>query len=656
MNDLKRRSLVLGLSLLLLVVAGCGGGSGPGGPNGSDPGVAQNLVVTQTLPVNQQEVLPDLSDPGLEGVIRVFFSEIVASNTIIDPTNTFNYLTSDVNILNSAMERMEGVATLTGANRTLVFQPSGALPNGQYTVTCTRDVKNFQGGALNQGVSDYRSSFTVGTDIYAPVLRNTFPASNQKSVPRNSNIILTFNETLNRSTVSTSTITVVDGSANPAVTISGTLTTDLDAFEVTFTPDAGTQMPPNATIVVTINGGAGGLADAVGNPYEGDPNTPGVYQFQFETVKEPPPPNNPLTIDTVNFDALILAADTSNIYSISEASYLNNTLDLTLWGTNNPVANSKSRIGSPGEIIFDPRFGSLDGHTYAYVIDRDSRSVTVVGTRDSKVVWRWRDLPDPRGLAIAPNGITLYVSNFASDSVSFIDTGSINVGNSLADDRLKSLSAQKNRTDVAVGRGPIGAAHAPDASLLFVGNSIENTCTLINTATAKVTTSFAIGTSPQDVAATFNFPGIGRFAFITCLGGGNDNKGSVSLYWNVPNGLQATVTGFENPAECIYDRGASAWIANSGGNQSKQLTLAFAGGGFAATILPTINASVTVGASPTGITMESFYPFFGAATRTIITACRGASELVFLDNSQPSRPTFSLSIPAVRTVASYYDQ
>ena len=40
------------------------------------------------------------------------------------------------------------------------------------------------------------------------------------------------------------------------------------------------------------------------------------------------------------------------------------------------------------------------------------------------------------------------------------------------------------------------------------------------------------------------------------------------LYWNVPNGLQATVTGFENPMECIYDRGASCWVANSGGNIS----------------------------------------------------------------------------------------
>ncbi len=656
MNNLKRRSLILGLSLLLLVVAGCGGGGGPGGDNSSSPDVATNLVVTQTLPTNQQEVLPDLADPGLQNVIRVYFSEVVMSATVIDPTNTFNYLTSDFNILNSAMERMEGVATLADANKVLVFQPAGNLANGQYTVTVTRDVMNFQGGRLNLGTRDHHSSFTVGTDIYAPVLRNTFPAPNQKDVPKDSRIILTFNETLNRSTITNTSINIMDGSANPPVAIAGSLVMDIDAFEVTFTPAAGTLMPANATIVVTINGGPGGVADAVGNPYEGDVATPGIYQFQFETVKEPPPPNNPIVIDANNFDALLFYANSTEIGSLQEAQYLGNTLDLTLWGSGNPIPNSVTRIGAPGEIIFDPRFGALDGHTYAYVIDRASRSVTIVGTRDSKIVWRWKDLPDPRGLAIAPSGITLYVTNYAADSLSFIDVGSINVGQSLADQRLKDLSRQANRTDLPMGRGPIGAAHAPDASLVFVGNNIDNTCTLVNTSTATIATTFAIGTRPQDVAATFFFPGIGRFAFITCLGGGNDDNGSVSLYWDRPNGLQATVTGFENPKECIYDRGASIWTANSGGNQAKQLTLAFAGGGFAATILPAITASITVGASPTGITMESFYPFFRASTRTIISACRGSGELVFLDNAQPSRPTYSIKVPGVFTIASYYDQ
>ena len=653
MTEPRMRSLTLGLSVMLLIAAGCGGG---GGANGSDPDVALDLIVMQTLPTNRQEVANDLGDPGLEGVIRVFFSEQLMRASVIDDTNTYNHLTSDVNILDSGMERVEGLSLLSPDRMSLVFTPAGDLPNGQYTITVTRDVMNFQGGRLNNGQSDHRSSFTAGTDIYAPVIRNTFPAPNQKDIAKDSQVIITFNESLNPATVSNTTVTVVDGSANPPVPVNGTLTVIHEEFEAVFTPDPASPMPPNATIVVTVTGGSGGVTDAIGNPFEGDPATPGTYQFQFETVKEPPPPNNPIAIDVINFDALLVYGDQSSIGTLQEGPFLTNTLDFTLWGTGNPIPNGRTRIGQPGEIIFDPRFGPTDGHTWLYIIDKASRSVTIVGTRDSKIVWRWKDLPDPAGLAISPNALTMYVSNYSNDTVSFIDSGSLTVGVPLATQRTKDASKLQNRTDVQVGRGPMGAANAPDANILFVGNALDNTCSVISTSSATVSTTFAIGTRPQDVAATFNFPGIGRFAYITCLGGGTDDKGSVSLYWNRPNGLQATVTGFENPKGCIYDRGATAWIANSGGTTTQALTLTIQGGGFAATILPTITATVNVGKNATGVTMESFYPYFGAATRTIITACRGSGELVFLDNAQPSRPTFAITIPGVHEIASYYDQ
>ena len=159
MAHLSKRSLVFVLAISLVWVAGCGGGAG--GPNGSDPDVATDLIVTQTLPTNTQEVLRNLSDPGLGNIIRVFFSERLLASTVIDPANTFNFLTSDVNILNSAFERMRGVATLTNDGSVLSFTPSGDLSNGQYTITVSRDVMNFQGGRLNRGLSDHRSSFTV---------------------------------------------------------------------------------------------------------------------------------------------------------------------------------------------------------------------------------------------------------------------------------------------------------------------------------------------------------------------------------------------------------------------------------------------------------------------------------------------------------------
>ena len=40
---------------------------------------------------------------------------------------------------------------------------------------------------------------------------------------------------------------------------------------------------------------------------------------------------------------------------------------------------------------------------------------------------------------------------------------------------------------------------------------------------------FNIGTSPYDVATTISYPGIGYFAFISCVGGTGDPDGSATV-------------------------------------------------------------------------------------------------------------------------------
>jgi YVTN family beta-propeller protein len=287
-----------------------------------------------------------------------------------------------------------------------------------------------------------------------------------------------------------------------------------------------------------------------------------------------------------------------------------------------------------------------------YVIDRESRSVVVVGTRDSKVVHRWRDFADPRGLGIRSDGANLYVTSYGNDTLSIVDTASITVGAATATDQLKSRSAQANRKDVQVGRGPFGVAWSPASGEVFVANSIDNTCTVVNTGTASVRTTFATGETPQDVAATFNVPGIGYFAFITCLGGANEPDGSVSLYWNVPNGLQATLTGFKNPKGLIYDRNASVWVANSGGSTVSKLTLQIQGN----TILPTITATANVGKNPSSVTLGPWPTYFNGAPLEIISADRGSSQLSFIDAQQPFFTPFALPIPGVQEVAAWFDQ
>lgn len=676
MSNLARRSTVLGLALVLFYTVGCGGG-GAGGDNSSDPDVAVDLIVQQVLPTNGQEVLSDLSDVG--GKITIRFSERLARGTVIDKNNAFNNLSSDLNILDSAFARVPGTPTILNDNtvgdrgNVLEFEPAGGvLPFGQFTVTVTRDVKNHKGGRLNQGKFDHRSSFTVGPDTFSPVVRNTFPAANQTEVAKNSQIIVTFNESLNPATVTTATVTVVDGGTAPPTPIQGTLKTSRDDFEIVFTPDPENPMPPNATIVVTVLGGANGVTDLVSNPFEGDPLTPGSFQFQFSTVTEPPDPANPLTHDifTPNApDATVYVTTSDSVLTLAEKQYiLSGAADLTQWGNGNPIPFSKRKIGRPGEGVVDPRFGALDGHSWIYVVDSAGRDVIIMGSRDSKIVHRWKNLPDPRGLGIQFSGQTLYVTNFANDSVSALDIAIANVGSRAASDAIKELdkvgvptpdglgTTGGSRLDLTVGRGPFGAAHKPDGALLMIANQLDNTATLVNTATFTVNTEFGIGTNPQDAAVSFTFPGLGWFAWITCLGGGNDESGSVILYWNVPNGLQANITGFKNPKGIIYDYGISTWITNSGGDSCSRLTLAIAGGGFAATILPNITATIPVGGNPQDVTVDPFYTLLTLAPQAIITADRGSSQLTFIDATQPARPRYGLKIPGASGVFGYMDQ
>lgn len=655
MNRLIRWPLVLVLGFALIGTIGCGSGGSSGGEDNSDQSDT-NLIVQQVLPTNGQEVAPDLIDVG--GELTVIFSAELAEETVLDYGNGFNGLTSNLNILDSAFLRVPGTPTInydTGNGNVLTFVPSGGvLPNGQYTVTATRDIRSASGKKLNSGAYDHRAAFTVGTDTYKPVIRNTFPVQDQKDIPKDSQVIIVFNESVDRTTVTNTSVTVVTG--NPATPIPGTLTLSRDDFEVIWTPNPETLMPPNATVTVTVTGGASGVTDMVGNTFEDPITGQPSWQFSFETVVEPPPPNNPISIDVANLDALVVYANNNGIGTLQEGTYVGTFPDLTGWLTNNPIANGFRKIGRPGEILLDQRFNPNDGHTWIYVTDSASGSVAVVGTRDSKVVDRWKAVPDPVGLGLHPSGKSLYVSNFAANSVSVIDLAKTMPGAASFDDVAKHLADPGERQDIEVGRGPLGIAHSIAAARVFVANNADDSCTVFDSSTLKHVVTFNVGKAPWDIATTISYPGLGYFAFITCAGGGPDPDGSVALYWVVPNGLQANITGFKNPKGCAFDYGASAWIANSGGNKTSKLTLQFAGGSFAATIFPAITVEVETGANPTDVTIEPLLTVLLGAPQTIITANRGEGTLTFLDAAQPSRAFVELEVPGVSAVAAWLDQ
>src|SRR5499426_4569584 len=61
----------------------------------------RDLVVTLVTPTINQEVLSDLSDPGLNNVITVRFSSLLNPRDVIDTQNVVNQLSAKVEFLDA---------------------------------------------------------------------------------------------------------------------------------------------------------------------------------------------------------------------------------------------------------------------------------------------------------------------------------------------------------------------------------------------------------------------------------------------------------------------------------------------------------------------------------------------------------------------------
>ncbi|MGW2698772.1 YncE family protein [Streptomyces sp. NPDC001340] len=81
--------------------------------------------------------------------------------------------------------------------------------------------------------------------------------------------------------------------------------------------------------------------------------------------------------------------------------------------------------------------------------------------------------------AAAQTGTFTYVTNFGSDSVSVIDTGTNTV-----------------TATVPVGDGPFDVAVTPDGTRAYVANNFSDTVSVIDTTTSTVIATVPVGDSP----------------------------------------------------------------------------------------------------------------------------------------------------------------
>jgi YVTN family beta-propeller protein len=96
--------------------------------------------------------------------------------------------------------------------------------------------------------------------------------------------------------------------------------------------------------------------------------------------------------------------------------------------------------------------------------------------------------PFPLGVAVTPDGSTVYVTNHHSNTVSTIDT----------------VTDTVSGTPISVGLSPFGVTVTPDGSTVYVTHEtfLSGTVSAIDTATNTVSATIPVGSLPFGVAVT----------------------------------------------------------------------------------------------------------------------------------------------------------
>jgi YVTN family beta-propeller protein len=159
--------------------------------------------------------------------------------------------------------------------------------------------------------------------------------------------------------------------------------------------------------------------------------------------------------------ALALSADGTRLLTANQTSGSVSLVDIASGSVvaevatgDKPAGVALSKDGSRGAVT----------HWYGYDL-----AVLEVGPKSLKVTGRVELGPEPRGVVVAPDGKTAYAAVGASNEVVRVD-----------------LDALKVTGRLVVGREPRGIALTPDGARLLVGNSRDETMTVIDTSGWKV--------------------------------------------------------------------------------------------------------------------------------------------------------------------------
>ncbi|WP_406510602.1 beta-propeller fold lactonase family protein [Streptomyces sp. NBC_00212] len=174
-----------------------------------------------------------------------------------------------------------------------------------------------------------------------------------------------------------------------------------------------------------------------------------------------------------------------------------------------------------------------------------------------------------------PNGSTLYITNYASASVSVINTATNTV-----------------TTTVPVGTQPFGIVVTPNGNTAYVTNSNDNTVSVINTATNSVTATVPVGNHPDGVAVTPD----GAHVYLV-----SQNSNTATVIATATNTVTATIpVGAIPTGIAVSPDGSRTYVTNANDNTTSVIN----------TATNTVTATIPVGAYPFAV---AFAPVAAAA-------------------------------------------
>ena len=163
-----------------------------------------------------------------------------------------------------------------------------------------------------------------------------------------------------------------------------------------------------------------------------------------------------------------------------------------------------------------------DGRS-VYVTNSGANTVSVMDTTTNTITATTIGFNQPTGLAIHPNGTRAYVANTGNNTISVINTAT------------NTITA----IDLPTGAAPRAIAITPDGTRAYVANTGNNTISVIDTTTNGITPiSLPAGATPQAVAITPD----GTRAYVA-----NPGNKTVSVIDTTTNAVTTTITGLDEP-------------------------------------------------------------------------------------------------------------